>query len=675
MRFPCLQWSNSRKKQRRLTYAILSMVIYGLPSFAQDDGRLLHVDEYHDKVLASWLGQIIGNTYGLSYEFKFIAEPGPDAFPYGYGETLARVREVNGAFSDDDTDIEYMYLLQMEQHGIEPSYQQLAQAWKHHVREKVWVANRQALALMHAGFSPPLTGHQSLNHLWFQIDPQLVNEIWAVTAPGMVDYAVAKTRWAARITSDDFGTEPAMFYAAMYSAAFFEQDIQRLLDIASNALPSDSHFVATVKHMRALHQQYPHHWQKARAIMAKHYFADRGYNRDAWRVVDANLNGACAILALLYGEGDFQKTLDYASAMGFDADNQAATLSGLLGIIGGTKILPKALLHPLADVQWSAPFNDRYINVSRVDLPDAGIQDMAKRMATQGQKVVLAQGGKWHLHQGQTYLSIPNISHFVPPAELPTAPILTAQRHRSFQFALLDASLEPDDFVRVIQGALPPGLKLQRGIMAGTPTAVGEFNFTLQLGSIQSDPQTDTQPSTQTYHIRVFDENLALSAERILHNEQTPQLTLLRDGDTRTTFYSRAKPIKVSIERPVDHYGYQWSQPQKIDTLILNNGLLPEFSGWFTALSIEYLNAQQQWQAVEQMNISPSPSMENTQWLKGSYLQYLIRFNPIQTRAIRVLLTPGGVEKDAMNGGGIERFTAISELSVYGPSRAESSKE
>ena len=36
-------------------------------------------------------------------------------------------------------------------------------------------------------------------------------------------------------------------------------------------------------------------------------------------------NGALVLLALLYGEGDFYKTLQYAMALGYDADCNAAT--------------------------------------------------------------------------------------------------------------------------------------------------------------------------------------------------------------------------------------------------------------------------------------------------------------------------------------------------------------
>lgn len=85
------------------------------------------VREYRDKVYAAWLGQCVGNIYGLAHEQKYFVEPGPDKFPLGYtGWGADRLKQLNGAFSDDDTDIEYMYLMAMEKHGIEPAYSELA---------------------------------------------------------------------------------------------------------------------------------------------------------------------------------------------------------------------------------------------------------------------------------------------------------------------------------------------------------------------------------------------------------------------------------------------------------------------------------------------------------------------------------------------------------------------
>lgn len=192
-----------------------------LVSSVQTQEKLLLKEAYEDKVYASWLGQCVGNIYGLPHENKYIDQPGQETFPYGYGPMLENLRQCNGAFSDDDTDLEYMDLAAMEKYGPEPSYEQMAGMWTHHIKTYIWIANRAALALMNFGYTPPVTGYSTLNPHWFQIDPQLVNEIWAVTAPGMVPYATGKSAWGASITNSGWGIEPTMHYGAMYAAAFF----------------------------------------------------------------------------------------------------------------------------------------------------------------------------------------------------------------------------------------------------------------------------------------------------------------------------------------------------------------------------------------------------------------------------------------------------------------------
>jgi len=234
---------------------IIVVLLLGILGCSQKPMKKISVQEYQDKVYASWLAQCIGNIYGLPHENKYIDEPGPVNFPYGYGGNVQRLKETNGAFSDDDTDIEYMYLLAMEKYGPEPTYKQLTGSWMYHVRDRVWLANRAAVAAMNFGYTPPVTGLKDYNPHWFQIDPQLVNEIWAVASPGMIQYSAEKSAWAARITNDSWGIDPTIHYGAMYAAAFFESDINKLIDIGTAALPPGSRFAETVEDMKALHQK------------------------------------------------------------------------------------------------------------------------------------------------------------------------------------------------------------------------------------------------------------------------------------------------------------------------------------------------------------------------------------------------------------------------------------
>ena len=63
-----------------------------LPAGAEAGPLRISVNEYREHVYASWPGQVVGNIYGLSYEFRFIDEPGPHRFLCGYGPSLQQVR-------------------------------------------------------------------------------------------------------------------------------------------------------------------------------------------------------------------------------------------------------------------------------------------------------------------------------------------------------------------------------------------------------------------------------------------------------------------------------------------------------------------------------------------------------------------------------------------------------
>lgn len=615
----------------------------------------LAVEDYKNAVYASWVGQLIGNTYGLSYEFSFIDEPGPDSFPYGYGSTLAELEKYNGAYSDDDTDIEYMYLSVMEESGIEPTYGQLAAAWKRHVKERVWFANRMALTLMHAGHYPPVTGMKGFNSEWFQIDPQLVNEIWSVTAPGMIDYAVAKSEFSARITSDDFGLEPTKHYAAMYSAAFFEKDIEKLIDIGLRVIPENGRFYQAVKDVKEACQTYPSEWQKARKTIKDKYYRIQDYNRHSWAAVDAILNGAFGIMALIYGEGDFQKTLDYCCALGMDADNQAATMCGLLGIVNGMEGIPRHLMFPIEGAGWEKPFNDSYKMITREGLTDATIKELADRTSRQGERIILANGGAVVSEEGRMVYRINIASQFKPPFELNPIPELVTEVNTPLSYPVYSGT-PAGNAALTTKGTLPPGITLKNQMIEGIAVSAGTFEFELiasWAGEVRRVPVS----------IIVHSKNLATEAVDVLYNEQAidHSIELIRDGQNDKTYYS----IKNDGRRETDYYGYLWDDPVMISGLIYNTGAPHEFSGWFTSFDVEFLH-DGHWEKIEAVNLHPQMNLDNSQWLKPAFMEYHISFPPVQSRGIRIMGLPGGIEKDAANAHlGKQYYTAISELKAF----------
>jgi hypothetical protein len=631
------------------------------------------VATYEQKVYASWLGQCVGNVYGIPHENKYIEDAGPDAFPYGYTTSVDRMKEAGGVFSDDDTDFEYMYLLAMERYGPEPTYAQMATTWLHHVHDRVWLANRAALALMHVGYTPPATGQRETNPHWFQIDPQLVNEIWAVTAPGMVRYAAEKSEWAARITSDDFGVEPTVHYGAMYAAAFFESDVAKLVDIATAALPPGSRFAATVEDMKALFRQYPDDWRKARAEMAAKYYVNEPLEtKTIW---NANLNGAAGILALLYGGGDFQKTLDLACAMGFDADNQAATMAGLVALARGKDAIPREQLFPFPELGWTEPLNDFYKNQTREDMADASIRDLARRMARQGEAIVLAHGGRRVVEDGVAYLVIDTSAHFTPPLELPAGPTPRLEKGAPVRFAVpVSAGVGSVEW-RVAAGALPPGVSLADGELRGTPGAIGVFDATLAV-------RQGSREATREFRFVVRPENLAPAAHRVLacvpktnvakrdamwltlaHSTYADDVAVIRDGrrdGERQTFYS----IGDSDAPRKDYYGYEWASPQTIGLLSYHSGAVEESGGWFTSLDVEYRGADGAWTSVRDLAVSPPVTGGEQPFDKPHFVERLLSFRPVTTTAIRLIGEAGHTRHWRSKR---TPFTSITELGVYGP--------
>ena len=619
-----------------------------------------------DKIYASWLGQIIGNIYGLPHECTYIDEPGPDNFPYGYGRNLNSLKEHGGGYSDDDTDFEYLYLLKMEQYGVEPKYEELAEAWMHHVRDRVWLANRGALGLMHFGLTPPVTGMKEYNPHWFQIDPQLINEIWAVTAPGMVDYAVSKSEWAAKITNDSWGVEPTMFYGALYSAAFFENDMNKLIETATKCLPENGRFRKAVADAKDLHKKYPNDWVTARQEFSKMYYHNEPEEtRTVWNSI---LNGGCAILALLYGNGDFQRTLDLACAIGFDADNQTATLCGLFGVMNGTKGLPKDLLYPIEG--WELPFNDMYKNVTRHDMPDGKLTDMAARTKMLAEKIILKNGGR---KDGDNYI-INTRAKFNPPVEFAKSPDPILHKGEAASHKLI-VSGNMTNAKWTIEGQLPQGLTFSDGIFSGIPTETGLFPVTVTLA-------TQKEKASQQYALRVRPENLALTADSVLANVRVTNVQVrdsmhytlgrglyaqdvdvIRDGKYRgegSIFYT----ILNSFSNPkVDYLGYQWKEKQSIGAIGFHIGAVEENGGWFSSLNVQYMDENGYWVNVDKLSISPKLSDPKDVYKQPHFIEYFISFSPVSTSAIRIV--GDAVLIGRRSSSRVSPYISVTELSVY----------
>jgi ADP-ribosylglycohydrolase len=393
----------------RLVAILAVFTVFALGVHAEE--RAISEEELLDKISGFWLGQIVGNYMGFPFENLYVDEPIPmlvdRIYTHADDETLKINRDdlrgyipiftaaVEGAFSDDDTDIEFVTLHAVEKYGLDITHAEITEMWKKHINRKIWVANRTARELMAQGLVAPDTGRKENNRNWYQIDPQLVNEIWSAFYPGMTKKAAERALWGARITNDDWGTHPTIAYGAMISAAFFEKDTEKLVQRAIEAVPNEGPFAEGIRDVVKWHKQNAD-WRVTRQkIHDKYYRYKKGDYEAPVSVVSSLQNGLCGIMAVLYGEGDFMKTVGIGVSAGYDCDNQAATLGGLIGVLHGAGCIPDRLMK---SKYWKEPFNNQYVNYTRDELPIiTPITEIVDRIAAVAKTAILDNGGRMEI--------------------------------------------------------------------------------------------------------------------------------------------------------------------------------------------------------------------------------------------------------------------------------------
>ena len=368
-------------------FAILLLATLPTLSAAAQKCRQISESELKDKIHGYWIGQLAGNYIGFPFENLYEEEPIPilidryytfeDAESSGLKMNLNDRRAythimadaLGGAWSDDDTDIEFVTLHAVEAYGMDLTYEEMTVMWKQHVNRYIWAGARKARDLMEEGILPPQTGSRELNDFWWGISSQLMTEIWGAFYPGMTDKAAERAEWNAKVMSDDWGTHPDIMYASMYSAAFFENDVEKLVALGVAKLPKGSPFRKGVEEVQAWHKEHAD-WRVTRQLINDKYYEQVDGFDIPLKLLGSTINGLVGVMSILYGEGDFMQTVSIATTAGYDCDNQAGTCGGLMGILNGGSSIPDALTLELPSRnKWTEPFNNQYINYSRDGLP------------------------------------------------------------------------------------------------------------------------------------------------------------------------------------------------------------------------------------------------------------------------------------------------------------------
>lgn len=283
----------------------------------------LDLNKYRDKVYACWLGKNIGGTMGAPYE------------------GARQMNDIKGFATDasvvlpnDDLDLQLMWLIAVEKCGIAGlDSKRLGEFWLSYITPH-WNEYGICKTNMGLGIQPPLSG-DCFNNWKHSNGAWIRTEIWASLAPGAPDIAM---KYAYEDASVDHGTGEgtvaAMFVAAIESAAFVVDDIRTLINIGLSKIPEESRLAQSIRLLLQCRDEGMD-YRDARNVILKQN-ADIG---DGW--FEAPSNVTYALLGLLWGDGDFKKSMIYAINCGDDTDCTAATVGSILGIRGGTAAIPE----------------------------------------------------------------------------------------------------------------------------------------------------------------------------------------------------------------------------------------------------------------------------------------------------------------------------------------------
>lgn len=100
--------------------------------------------------------------------------------------------------------------------------------------------------------------------------------------------------------------------------------------------------------------------------------------------IEANLNASWIVLGLLYGDGDFGKTIDISMRAGDDSDCNPSNAAGILGTILGYSNIPEYWMQGLDRVEAR---NFSHFDVSLLDVYDMSFKHALEMIERNGGKV------------------------------------------------------------------------------------------------------------------------------------------------------------------------------------------------------------------------------------------------------------------------------------------------
>jgi hypothetical protein len=335
-----------------------------------------------DKIMGGWAGQTIGVTYGGPTEFRFngtiIQEYQPIEWYDGY---IKKTMENNpGLYDDIYMDLTFVDIF--EKKGLDAPVEEFARAYAG-ADYMLWHANQAGRYNILNNVPAPQSGNWLNNPHADCIDYQIEADFSGLMSPGMPNTASEIGDKIGHIMNYGDGWYGGVYVGAMYALAFTSDDVEFVVTEALKTIPEKSRYHHVISDVIAWHKQYPDDWKKAWFEIQNKYSEDIGCPDGVFAAfnIDATVNSAYVVLGLLYGNGDFTKTLDISTRAGQDSDCNPSTAGGILGTMLGYSKIPDYWKQGLAEAE---KIDFKYTTVSLSEVYDLGFKHALQNIERNG---------------------------------------------------------------------------------------------------------------------------------------------------------------------------------------------------------------------------------------------------------------------------------------------------
>jgi ADP-ribosylglycohydrolase len=316
-----------------------------------------------DRVHGAWLGRCIGCLAGkpvegwsqeniASYLRATASYPLTGYIPFdpekqAGGDFAVNVQardqtrgNISRMVADDDIDYTILNLDIVSKYGREFTTEDVGEEWLSRLPYRsTFSAERQAYANLVRGMQPPASAtYRNPFREW--IGATIRADLFGYITPGNPQLASSLAFKDASLSHVRNGIYGEMFVAGVISAALASGDLEGSIRTGQSLIPRSSRLSEVVETVLALARR-TESWEEAlRGVQG-------AYDRYNHTHVLANV--AVTVLALLFGEHDFRKTVSIAVMCGWDTDCNGATAGSIMGAILGTAGIPSDLAEPLND--------------------------------------------------------------------------------------------------------------------------------------------------------------------------------------------------------------------------------------------------------------------------------------------------------------------------------------